>query len=108
MAFTRRFQSAIAQSVIAGAMLVSVVACAPTATREGTGEYIDDSMITTKVKAAFAGDPTVKATQVQVETFKGTVQLSGFVDSRESAQRAVELARGVKGVKSVKNDTVIR
>jgi osmotically-inducible protein OsmY len=108
MAFTRRFQSAIAQSVIAGAMLVSVVACAPTATREGTGEYIDDSMITTKVKAAFAGDPTVKATQVQVETFKGTVQLSGFVDSRESAQRAMELARGVKGVKSVKNDTVIR
>jgi osmotically-inducible protein OsmY len=108
MAFTRRFQSAIAQSVIAGAMLVSVVACAPTATSEGTGEYIDDSMITTKVKAAFAGDPTVKATQVQVETFKGTVQLSGFVDSRESAQRAMELARGVKGVKSVKNDTVIR
>ena len=100
MAFTRRFQSAIAQSVIAGTLLVSVVACAPTPTREGTGEYIDDSVITGKVKAAFAADPTVKATQVQVETFKGTV--------RESAQRAVELARGVKGVKSVKNDTVIR
>jgi osmotically-inducible protein OsmY len=107
MAFTR-FQSAIAQSVIAGTLLVSVVACAPTPTREGTGEYIDDSVITGKVKAAFAADPTVKATQVQVETFKGTVQLSGFVDSRDSAQRAVELARGVKGVKSVKNDTVIR
>jgi osmotically-inducible protein OsmY len=108
MAFTRRFQSAIAQSVIAGVLLVSVAACAPTATREGTGEYIDDSVITSKVKAAFAADPTVKATQVSVETFKGTVQLSGFVDSRESAQRAVEIARGVKGVKSVKNDTVIR
>jgi osmotically-inducible protein OsmY len=108
MAFTRRFQSAIAQSVIAGVLLVSVAACAPTATREGTGEYIDDSVITSKVKAAFAADPTVKATQVKVETFKGTVQLSGFVDSRESAQRAVELARGIKGVKSVKNDTVIR
>ena len=108
MAFTRRFQIALVQSVIAGALLVSAVGCAPTATREGTGEYIDDSMITGKVKAAFAADPTVKATQVQVETFKGTVQLSGFVDSRESAQRAVELARGVKGVKSVKNDTVIR
>lgn len=108
MALTRRFQSAIAQSFIAGTLLVSVVACAPTPTREGTGEYIDDSVITGKVKAAFAADPTVKATQVQVETFKGTVQLSGFVDSRESAQRAVELARGVKGVKSVKNDTVIR
>src|SRR6478672_3256780 len=108
MALTRRFQSAIAQSLIAGTLLVSVVACAPTPTREGTGEYIDDSLITGKVKAAFAADPTVKATQVQVETFKGTVQLSGFVDSRESAQRAVEIARGIKGVKSVKNDTVIR
>jgi osmotically-inducible protein OsmY len=108
MTFTRRFQSAIAQSVIASALLVSVVACAPTSTREGTGEYVDDTVITTKVKAAYAADPTVKATQVQVETFKGTVQLSGFVDSRESAQRAVDLARGIKGVKSVKNDTVIR
>jgi osmotically-inducible protein OsmY len=108
MTFARRFQSAIAQSVIAGTLLVSLAACAPTPTREGTGEYIDDSVITGKVKAAFAADPTVKATQVQVETFKGTVQLSGFVDNRESAQRAVDLARGVKGVKSVKNDTVIR
>ena len=103
-----RFQSAIAQSVLATSLLVSLAACAPTPTREGTGEYVDDSMITGKVKAAFAADPTVKATQVQVETFKGTVQLSGFVDSRESAEKAVEIARGVKGVKSVKNDTVIR
>lgn len=103
-----RFRSAIAQSVLATSLLVSLAACAPTPTREGTGEYIDDSVITSKVKAAFAADPTVKATQVQVETFKGTVQLSGFVDSRESAQKAVEIARGVKGVKSVKNDTVIR
>jgi osmotically-inducible protein OsmY len=103
-----RFQTAIAQSVLATSLLVSLVACAPTPTREGTGEYIDDSLITSKVKAAFAADPTVKATQVQVETFKGTVQLSGFVDSRESAEKAVEIARNVKGVKSVKNDTVIR
>ena len=103
-----RFQTAIAQSVLATSLLVSLVACAPTPTREGTGEYIDDSLITSKVKAAFAADPTVKATQVKVETFKGTVQLSGFVDSRESAQRAVEIARSVKGVQSVKNDTVIR
>jgi osmotically-inducible protein OsmY len=103
-----RFQSAIAQTVLATSLLVSLAACAPTPTREGTGEYIDDSLITSKVKAAFAADPTVKATQVQVETFKGTVQLSGFVDSREAAQKAVEIAQGVKGVKSVKNDTVIR
>jgi osmotically-inducible protein OsmY len=105
---TRRFQSAIAQSVLASTLLVSLAACAPTPTREGTGEYVDDSVITTKVKAVFAADSTVKATQVNVETFKGTVQLSGFVDSRESAQKAVELARGVKGVKSVKNDIVVR
>ena len=103
-----RFQTAIAQSVLATSLLVSLVACAPTPTREGTGEYIDDSLITSKVKAAFAADPTVKATQVKVETFKGTVQLSGFVDSRESAEKAVEIARSVKGVQSVKNDTVIR
>ncbi|KQV38773.1 MULTISPECIES: BON domain-containing protein [Massilia] len=103
-----RFQSAIAQSVLATSLLVSLAACAPTPTREGTGEYVDDSLITSKVKAAFAADPMVKATQVNVETFKGTVQLSGFVDSRESAAKAVELARSVKGVKSVKNDTVIR
>lgn len=103
-----RFQSALAQSVLATSLLVSLAACAPTPTREGTGEYVDDSVITGKVKAAFAADPTVKATQVKVETFKGTVQLSGFVDSREAAQKAVEIAQGVKGVKSVKNDTVIR
>ncbi|MCS0584415.1 BON domain-containing protein [Massilia pinisoli] len=103
-----RFQTAIAQSVLATSLLVSLVACAPTPTREGTGEYVDDSLITSKVKAAFAADPSVKATQVNVETFKGTVQLSGFVDSRESAEKAVEIARNVKGVKSVKNDTVIR
>ena len=103
-----RFQTAIAQSVLATSLLVSLVACAPTPTREGTGEYIDDSLITSKVKAAFAADPSVKATQVKVETFKGTVQLSGFVDSRESAEKAVEIARSVKGVQSVKNDTVIR
>jgi osmotically-inducible protein OsmY len=108
MKSTRRFQHAIAQSMIAASVLVSLVACAPTPTREGTGEYVDDSVITAKVKTAFAADPAVKATQVQVETFKGTVQLSGFVDSRESAQRAVEIARGVQGVKSVKNDTVVR
>ena len=108
MKLTRRFQSAVAQSLIAASVLVSVVACAPTPTREGTGEYIDDSVITSKVKAAFAADPTVKATEVKVETFKGTVQLSGFIDNQESARRAVEIARGVKGVKSVKNDTVIR
>jgi osmotically-inducible protein OsmY len=101
----------IAHRLSAAVVAVSVsvlAACAPTPTKEGTGEYVDDSVITSKVKAAYASDPQVKATEVKVETFKGTVQLSGFVDSRESAQRAVELARQVEGVKDVKNDTVIK
>ena len=103
-----RFQSAIAQSVLATSLLVSLAACAPTPTREGTGEYVDDSLITSKVKAAFAADPSVKATQVNVETFKGTVQLSGFVESTEARSRATEVAKNVDGVKSVKNELAIR
>jgi osmotically-inducible protein OsmY len=108
MKLTRQVQIAVAQSVLAGSLLVSLAACAPTPTREGTGEYVDDSVITTKVKAAFAADPTVKAYQVKVETFKGTVQLSGFVDSRAAVERASELARGVKGVTAVKNDILVK
>ncbi|MEW6372790.1 MAG: BON domain-containing protein [Pseudomonadota bacterium] len=95
-------------SILLAAAALSLTACSPTAQHRGTGEYIDDAVITSKVKAAFAADPTVKATEVQVETFKGTVQLSGFVESRESAQKAVQLAREVKGVKEVRNNTVIK
>ena len=103
MNIARRFTS-----MLVATLMLLTVGCAPTAHREGTGEYIDDALITSKVKAAFAADPTVKATEVQVETFKGTVQLSGFVGSRESAQKAVELARQVKGVKQVRNNTVLK
>jgi osmotically-inducible protein OsmY len=95
-------------SMFAAFMLFLLVGCASTGTREGTGEYLDDTVITSKVKAAFAADPTVKATEVKVETFKGTVQLSGFVESRESAQKAVQLARQVKGVREVRNNTVLK
>jgi len=95
-------------TILVTAAVLGLAACAPTAHRQGTGEYIDDAVITSKVKAAFAADPTVKATEVQVETFKGTVQLSGFVESRESAQKALQLARDVKGVKEVRNNTVIK
>jgi hyperosmotically inducible protein len=84
--------------------LVSVVGCASTSQQEGTGQYIDDTVITTKVKAAIFDDPTTKASEINVETYKGVVQLSGFVISQDAANRAIELARGVKGVKSVKND----
>ena len=93
----------IAASFLAVA-LVSVVGCESTPRQEGTGEYIDDSVITTKVKAALVNDPVTKATEINVETFKGVVQLSGFVSTQGAINRAVELARGVSGVKSVRND----
>ncbi len=84
--------------------LVSVVGCAGTPQREATGEYVDDTVITTKVKAAILNEPTLKVAEINVETFKGTVQLSGFVNSQGDINKAVQVARGVGGVKSVKND----
>lgn len=95
-------------ALLLGAGLPGMVACSPSPTRQSTGEYIDDATITTRVKVAFADDPVVKVSQVSVETFRGVVQLSGFVDTQAEAQRAVELARGVAGVKSVKNDIRVK
>ena len=89
---------------IAAFLLATMLGCASTATSEGTGEYVDDTVITTKVKAAVFNAPTLKSSEINVETFKGVVQLTGFVSSRDDINRAVELARGVKGVKSVRND----
>lgn len=83
---------------------VAVVGCQSTAKQEGTGEYVDDSVITTKVKAAILNDPMLKVAEINVETFKGVVQLSGFVSAPASVGRAAEVARTVGGVKSVKND----
>lgn len=84
--------------------MVSLVGCASGPGKEGTGEYVDDAVITTKVKAAIFNEPNLKSAEVNVETYKGVVQLSGFVSSATSAARATELARGVKGVVSVRND----
>jgi hyperosmotically inducible protein len=84
--------------------LGSVVGCAATSQHQATGEYVDDAVITTKVKAALVNDPLTKAYEINVETFKSVVQLSGFVRSQDAANRAIQLARGVKGVVSVKND----
>ena len=89
-------------------MLVSVLGCASTPTQEGTGEYVTDSWITGKVKAALVADDQVKATEVNVETFKGVVQLSGFVSSSSAMYQAVRVARGIKGVTSVKNDMRVK
>ena len=84
--------------------LLTAVGCASTQKQEGTGEYVDDSVITTKVKAAILNEPTLSSAEINVETFKGKVQLSGFVNSSADITKAVEVARGVKGVNSVKND----
>ena len=82
--------------------------CASTPTRESTGEYVDDSTITAKVKAALVKDPIVKALDVKVETFKGAVQLSGFVNTEAEKMQAGSLAASVSGVTGVKNDIVVK
>jgi osmotically-inducible protein OsmY len=89
-------------------LVVSLLGCASTARQEGTGEYLDDALITTKVKAEIFRDASLKSSEINVETFKGVVQLSGFVNSQADINRAVEVARGVKGVISVKNDMRVK
>jgi len=91
-------------AVFLAVLLVTVLGCEPTPTREGTGAYVDDTVITTKVKAAIFNVPSLKSAEINVETFKGTVQLSGFVRYPADISKAVEVARSVNGVKSVKND----
>jgi len=94
--------------VLLALTLASALGCAGSATKESTAEYVTDTWITTKVKAVLADDPLVKATEVNVETFKGDVQLSGFVSSRNAMDQAERLTRGVQGVTSVKNDMRIK
>ncbi len=94
---------------LVGLALVTFIAgCAGNSHRESTGEYIDDSAITTKVKAEIFNDPMLKVLQINVESYKGVVQLSGFVDSRQASEKAVEVTAGVKGVKGVKNSLVVK
>lgn len=98
--------------IILSGVLAATLGCAATAKKEdgsttqhqSTGDYLDDTVITTKVKAAVLNEPTLKSYEINVETFKGVVQLSGFVSSASDINKAVEVARGVKGVVSVKND----
>ena len=89
-------------------LITAFMGCAATQKRESTGQYVDDSVITTKVKAAIFNEATLKTMQINVETFKGEVQLSGFVDSAQSVKKAGEVARGVNGVVSVKNDLLVK
>lgn len=90
-------------AVFLAVLLVTTVGCASTSKQEGTGEYVDDSVITTKVKAALFNEPDLKSMEINVETFKGVVQLSGFVSSQASINKAIEVSRQIKGVVSVKN-----
>ncbi len=94
--------------LFAASLVATLAGCASTPTREGTGEYIDDSVITAKVKASIFNEPTIKASEINVETFKGDVQLSGFVADPADAQKAATIARGIKGVTSVKNDVRVK
>jgi hyperosmotically inducible protein len=95
-------------AILLAILFTLAVGCAGSPTQESTGEYLSDSWITTKVKTALAGDSIVKATEVNVETFKGAVQLSGFVSSNAAMSQAVVVARNVEGVASVENHMQIK
>ena len=83
-------------------------ACASTRTQSSPGEYIDDSVITTKVKSLLAGDDFLKSFQIGVESHNGIVQLSGFVDSQKAIDKAAQITKSVEGVKSIRNDLIVK
>jgi osmotically-inducible protein OsmY len=98
----------IMRSFLVLLVLALIAGCASTRTQESTGQYVDDSTITAKVKADILGDPALKVFDIGVETFKGTVQLSGFVNSAEIRSRAAVVAGRVNGVRSVKNSLIVK
>ena len=102
-------KTGIRSSALAAAVALTFAAgCASTSTHESTGQYVDDTALTAKVKTAILNDPTLKSSEINVETFKGRVQLSGFVSSNENIAHAVVVAQNVKGVESVKNDMRVK
>jgi osmotically-inducible protein OsmY len=103
MTMLKRFSA-----VFIAALMVSALGCASQSEPQSPGAYMDDSWITTKVKTAILNEPSLKVMQINVETYKGVVQLSGFVDNAASQAKAVEIARSVQGVTSVKNDLRLR
>jgi len=88
--------------------MVAVVGCAAPAKQQTAGEYIDDTVVTTRVKAAIFDDAELRVNEIKVETFDGVVQLSGFVSTQANINRAVQMVRGINGVKSVKNDMIVK
>ena len=101
-------RSLTALLVLGGSIALYTGGCAGGPTQQSTGEFIDDAAITTKVKANLAQDPVVSALDVKVDTFKGTVQLNGFVDTAEQKSRAEQVARGVQGVQNVQNHLSVK
>jgi osmotically-inducible protein OsmY len=95
-------------AVLIAASMVFAMGCASTATHESTAEYMDDAKITTRVKAAILNEPTLKVAQINVETYKRVVQLSGFVNTSADISTAGSVARAVLGVDTVKNDIRIK
>jgi hypothetical protein len=89
-------------------LIATLVGCATTSKQESTGQFVDDSVITTKVKTLLAADDFLKSFEISVETYKGIVQLSGFVDSQSAVKKAGQIAKGVEGVKSIKNNLIVK
>jgi len=98
----------ILTTLLSTLVLTAALGCASTRTHEGTGEYVDDSVITSKVKAAIFNEPGLKVSEIKVQTFKGAVQLTGFVSSRDDIQHAVRVASAVGGVKSVSDEMQVK
>jgi osmotically-inducible protein OsmY len=89
-------------------LITLLVGCAATQNRESTGEYVDDSVITAEAKNVIFNEPSLKVFQISVETYKGIVQLSGFVDSQQAVDKVGEIVKSVKGVKSIKNNLIVK
>ena len=96
------------RTFVSAALLLSMLGCAASSTQESTGEYVDDTAITARVKTAILNEPGLKVLQINVDTYKRVVQLSGFVNTSADIDKAVDLAQGVQGVRSVKNDMRVK
>lgn len=104
MKLTSALSTTVLIAALGGGALLTGCSTGNPNTTKSAGEVVDDAWITTKVKASFVEDPTVRALAINVDTFKGVVQLSGFANTNAEIQRAAEIARSIKGVTSVKND----
>ena len=98
----------VIRCLLALALVAALAACASTPKQASTGEFLDDSVITSMVKTLLAADNLLKSFQIRVETYRGTVQLSGFVGTKELVEKAEQIAKSVQGVKAIKNDLIVK